>query len=215
MRRSLALSLATLLLLPVPGPKGEAHARDTALDAYGRAVIGRFTSVEQHRANPAYAEVEARVVRIWPEREDGLWIYQEQAILSGAADRDAARARPYFQRVSRISTEPDGTLLRETFAIQEPARFVGLGGEGYGGPALRQEDLGEAGCPIRIEAAGHGHFAAMSGACPNSHRGAVSMRSASVLAGDRLVNWDRGFGADGRQLWGPEAGGYVFVRMGE
>jgi hypothetical protein len=183
------------------------------LESYVRVTTGTFSSLAQHRADPAYAEVEVHVVRIWPERADGVWLYQEQAILSGTSDREAARARPYFQRVSRISAQPDGTLLRETFALRDPGRFVGLWRGDHRGPALTPADLGEAGCPIRIEAAGHGHFAGTSGACPNRHRGASAMRSVSVIAPDRFVNWDRGFDRDGRLVWGPEAGGYVFVRV--
>ncbi len=204
----IGLPVVASLALAQPAP-----AAGPLLEAYARAVTGTFSSARQHAADPAYAEVEAHVLRIWPERTDGVWIYQEQAILSGTADREAARARPYFQRVSRISAEADGTLVRETFAIADPARFVGMWRPGFQGPALTPADLGEPGCPIRIEAAGHGHFTGTSGSCPNRHRGAVSMRSVSVVTPDRFVNWDRGFDADGRQVWGPEAGGYVFLRI--
>jgi hypothetical protein len=183
------------------------------VDAYANAVIGRFSSAAQHRADPRYAEVEGAIVRIWPDRADGIWIYQEQAILSGAADRDAARRAPYFQRVSRLHDRGDGTIGRETFTIRDPARFVGLGQPGYAGPAITPADLGEGGCPLIVESAGHGYFTGSSGSCPNSHRGAVSMRSVSVVAGERFVNWDRGFDAEGRLVWGPEAGGYVFDRL--
>jgi hypothetical protein len=180
--------------------------------SYAGAVIGQFSSAAQHRADPRYAEVEGAIVRIWPERTDGIWIYQEQAIVSGAEDREAARKRPYFQRVGRLHDREDGTIGRETYAIREPGRFVGLGQPGYSGPPLTPGDLGEAGCPLVVEAAGHGFFTGSSGSCPNSHRGAVSMRSVSVVAPDRFANWDRGFDAEGRLVWGPEAGGYVFDR---
>ncbi len=38
------------------------------LEAYAATVSGTFSSAAQHRADPAYDEVEARIVRIWPER---------------------------------------------------------------------------------------------------------------------------------------------------
>jgi hypothetical protein len=28
-----------------------------------------------------------------------------------------------------------------------------------------------------------------------------------------MISWDRGFDADGNQVWGAEGGGYVFHRM--
>ncbi len=191
-------------------PASAQPAVSPAVEAYAEAITGRFSSAGQHAADPRYAEVEGNVTRIWLARTDGIWIYQEQAILSGASDRAAARARPYFQRISRLFDRGDGSIGRETFPLLEAGRFVGLGMAGYRGPIPTPADLGPAGCPLVIEAAGHGHFTGTSGDCPSSHRGAVRMRSVSVVAGTRLVNWDRGFDAAGRQVWGPEAGGYVF-----
>lgn len=210
MSRPLAMAaLLSALLAPAPADAGISPLVET----YAGAVIGRFSSAAQHRADPRYAEVEGAIVRIWPERSDGIWIYQEQAILSGAADREAARRKPYFQRVGRLYDRGDGTIGRETFAIREPSRFVGLGQPGYAGPSISPADLGEGGCPLVVEAAGHGFFTGSSGRCPNSHRGASFMRSVSVVAGDRFVNWDRGFDAEGRLVWGPDSGGYVFDRL--
>jgi len=34
-----------------------------------------------------------------------------------------------------------------------------------------------------------------------------------TLTADRMVSWDRGVDAGGRQVWGAERGGYVFDRV--
>ncbi len=33
-----------------------------------------------------------------------------------------------------------------------------------------------------------------------------------VLSSDRMVSWDRGWDAEGKQAWGAEKGGYVFIK---
>ena len=51
--------------------------------------------------------------------------------------------------------------------------------------------------------------------CSNDYKGAAYAISQSVLEADGMTNWDRGFAADGTQVWGPEYGGYQFRRLDE
>lgn len=184
------------------------------LDDYAGVTLGRFSSLAQHEADSRYDEVEARIVRIWPERTDGLWVYQEQAVLTRpGVSREAALAAPYFQRIGHIREMPDGTLRRANYVLKEPARFVGLGAPGYAGPVPRPDDLGAEGCANTIRPVAAGHYIATTSDCANSFRGAVSMLSLSITTRDTHANWDRGFDAQGRRVWGPESGGYVFRRL--
>jgi hypothetical protein len=199
-----ALAGLALILSAVP------LAAEPLLDRYAAVAVGTFSSAAQHRTDPAYDSVDARVVRIWPERTDGLWLYQEQTIVAGRGAQQPPR--PYFQRVGWVRAQADGTLRRDNFSLVRPDRFVGLGSPGYAGPALTPADLGQTGCHNIIESPGHGLFAARTEGCVNNWRGATIMRSVSVASPDRWVNWDRGFDAAGKRLWGPADGGYVFDR---
>jgi len=182
---------------------------DPVLADYEATVTGRFSSAAQHRRDRSYDEVEARIVRIWPERTDGLWLYQEQAIVNAPGmTREQALARPYFQFVARIVPLEGGVLRRDNFRVREPGRFVGAN---VG--ALQHGDLMEASCHNRIERVSAGWYLGRTESCANRYRGAVFMESRSVSTRDAYVNWDRGFDAQGRRLWGPEAGGYVFDRI--
>lgn len=182
---------------------------DPALDDYARAAIGRFSSAAQHRADPRYDEVEARIVRIWPERTDGLWLYQEQAIVNvPGKTREAALAAPYFQFVARVVPLGDGVFRRDNYRVKNAARFAGANVA-----SLTSADLNEASCHNRVERVSAGWYVARTESCANGYKGAVSMRSLSTMSRDSYVNWDRGFDAEGRRVWGPEAGGYVFDRM--
>jgi hypothetical protein len=189
----------------------QAPAIDAALADYAATVTGRFSSAAQHRRDPRYDEVEARIVRIWPERTDGLWLYQEQAIVNAPGlGREQALARPYFQFVARVVPLGDGSFRRDNFRVREPARFVGARVAG-----LQQADLMEASCHNRIDRVGAGWYLGRTESCANRYRGAVFMESLSVSTPMTYVNWDRGFDAQRRRIWGPEGGGYIFDRVAE
>ena len=190
-----------------------APAADPLAD-FAALATGTFTSQAQAERDPAYDRVDAAIVRIWPERTDGVWLYQEQAIIPREQWADPAHARrsPYFQRVSRLTAMPDGRLRRDTYTITDPARFVGFARAGYAGPRLTPADLGPAGCHTILERVAAGHWTGRIDECPNTRRGAVRMTSLGVATPDGFANWDRGFDASGKVVWGPVAGGYVFRR---
>lgn len=186
-----------------------AAALDPGLEDYARVATGHFSSAAQHKADPRYDEVEVRIVRIWPERTDGLWLYQEQAIVSVPGKmREEALAAPYFQFVGRIVPLGDGIFRRDNYRVKDGARFAGakIG-------ALTQADLAEASCHNRIERVASGWFTARTESCANRYKGAAAMRSLSTMSADVQVNWDRGFDAEGRRIWGPADGGYIFDRI--
>lgn len=180
---------------------------DPALEEYARLAPSSYTTAAQAKRDSRYNVVEAEVVRIWPERTDGLWFYQEQAILNRAGLSTAqAKAQPYLQRIARVHRETDGRLRRDNHVIRNAAAFVGRPS------ALKFEDLGPAGCHNRLERVAEGYWMARTENCANSYKGAIELRSISVQTADTYANWDRGFAADGKPVWGPTDGGYIFVK---
>lgn len=201
----LALALA-LQSSPAEAPLAEAYAAQ---------VIGSYSSVAQHRRDPRYDEVEARVVRIWPERTDGVWLYQEQVIINQPGlSAEQARARPYFQFVVRVTLHSNGILRRDNFRVSDRARWVGMTASDGRLAALSPADLEPASCHNRIELVSPGYWTARTESCTNSYRGAAYMESRSISTPTGFVNWDRGFTASGEHVWGPRWGGYVFDRVG-
>jgi uncharacterized protein (DUF1330 family) len=71
------------------------------------------------------------------------------------------------------------------------------------------------GCDATITRAGVGRFegGTLGTRCKNTYKGAAYAISRSVLIGQEMVNWDRGFTAAGELAWGPAAGGYRFRRL--
>jgi uncharacterized protein (DUF1330 family) len=123
-----------------------------------------------------------------------------------------------MQRISRLRQEADGTISARRYALPEAPRFVGAWREPAKFASLQPADLAELqGCDAQIARAGASRFeASTQGArCRNSYKGASYAISQSVLTADEMLNWDRGFDANGNLVWGPAAGGYRFRRVGE
>lgn len=187
---------------------------DPVLEDYAKTAVGEFTSVAQHAADPRYDIVEARIVRIWPERTDAVWLYQEQAIVNVSGQTtEQARAKPYFQFVGRIAPLGDGSFRRDNYRLKEPAKWVGLKAGDPRLSAISEADLAEPSCHNRIERVSAGHYTGRTESCTNRYKGAAMMRSISVATSDSYANWDRGFSVDGKLVWGPADGGYIFKRV--
>jgi hypothetical protein len=207
MRRPVLLLAMPALLAAAPPPPAALEQR---IADYARHAIGQFSSAAQHARDPVYALVEARIVRIWPERTDGLWLYQEQTILAGAG---AAPGKPYFQRVGHVHVHADGRIRRDNYPLREPARFIGLGRADGDARRLEPADLGPAGCHNHLDFVSPGFWIGRTEDCANDWRGAVRMEGLSILTPSQFVNWDRGLDSKGGHVWGPRAGGYVFDRL--
>lgn len=194
-------------MLAIMAAMAAAALGDPALDEYARIAPGSYTTAAQAKRDSRYDTVEAEVTRIWPERTDGVWVYQEQAIINRKdLTPTQAKAQPYFQRVGWIHREKDGGLRRDNYVIKNAKAFVGRP------QTLKPDDLGPAGCHNALDRVAEGYWTARTEQCPNGYKGAAGMRGVSVQTADTYANWDRGFSADGKQVWGPTDGGYIFKK---
>ncbi|MGJ3231684.1 MAG: chromophore lyase CpcT/CpeT [Oceanicaulis sp.] len=187
-----------------------AAAQEPAEELAG-VLAGSFTSLEQC-ATEGWGCVESELVRIWPERTDGVWLYQENAWLGDdpqSADM-SAKQRPYFQRLVRLASDGEGRVLRTIYSLTDPAAVAGA----YADPsALTHDMVGEASCSGPVERIAAGYWVADFPTCPSGLRGAVRTHSRSIHTPDSFANWDRGFDPEGNVMWGPASGGYVFKRV--
>ena len=204
-----------LILLAAAAAAATTPIPDPASD-YAATAVGQFSSVAQHRADPGYDEIEARIVRIWPERSDGVWLYQEQAIVAApgmAMPPTEARRHPYFQFVARIVVLAPGVLPRDNFRVRDGAAWLAMHSGDARLAKLAPADLLPPSCHNRLERISAGRWIGRTESCANAYKGAASMQSVSITTPDEYVNWDRGFDAAGQRLWGPAAGGYIFRRI--
>jgi CpeT protein len=174
-------------------------------------MTGSFNSAEQAAADSSYYDIRLEMVPVWMERSDGIWLYVEQAV-AGATDR------PYRQRVYRVVALEENLFKSEVYTIPDAPAYARAWEEGPALPGVTPEDLGlRKGCAVLLRRSANGDYAgATIGRCCSSElRGAAYATSEVIISDGRIESWDRGFDVSGEQVWGAEAGPYVFLRSAE
>lgn len=189
---------------------GDVTPPPSELDALAQRMTGTFSSAAQAEADPEnYFDIRLVMLPIWPERDDGPWLYVEQA-------STRALERPYRQRVYRLSRQGEAYRSEVYELPGDPLRHAGAWSRGTGlltGVKPRDLRLRE-GCAIVMELGADGRFVGETGerSCVSTLRGAAFATSEVVIEPDRLTSWDRGWDAKGQQAWGATEGAYVFDR---
>jgi hypothetical protein len=170
---------------------------------------GHYSSRAYAAAAPGRAEVEIRIVPLWPGADDGTWFYLEQAAV-------ASLDRPYRQAALRIVARPDGTIVSENWDLVERAAWTGAWKSPERLAAFSRDAIKPGRVDIVFRRRDPATFAGGTPAektFPNAFRGAATFTNVSELTATRLYSWDRGWKADGSLAWGPEDGGYVFEKV--
>lgn len=177
-------------------------------------LTGSFTSAAQAKVDADYREIHLESVRIWASRGDGPWLYTEQA-QAGALDR------PYRQRIYRLVESTDasraqGTVEARVFELPgDPLGFAGLWKEPKNFDALKPDELlAREGCTVFLAREDEEHWIGSTDAdsCPSALRGASYATTQMDVTASGIRLWDRGFDANGKQVWGAVKGPYRFER---
>ena len=191
---------------PPPGPpSGGSLAR------LERLMSGSFSSAKQAAEEEGYFDIRLHMTPVWLGRSDGPWLYVEQA-------RGDSLDKPYRQRVYRLAARTAGALREYVSEVYElpgdPLVFAGAWRDPPKLDALNPSALvARSGCEVVLHEKDGGFEGSTVGRnCPSSLRGASYATSEVRLTKEGLVSWDRGFDAEGKQVWGAEKGGYRFLR---
>jgi hypothetical protein len=186
-----------------PPPPGPTAAQQVAL-----MLAGRFDSSQQASEDSRYFAVQLRACRIdVPLLGDDV-LYVEQAMLT-------ATDEPYRQRVYVLSSADDETVHSDVHELEDPERFVGLCDKAEGERTMPapEEIVAMLGCRVTLHADGDTFTGGTDGSsCLNDYAGASYATSEVTLTDETIESWDRGYDADGVQLWGATAGAYRFDR---
>ena len=177
-------------------------------------LVGSFSSSEQAAADPDYRDIRLHMAPCWTSRNDGPWLYVEQA-MSTALDK------PYRQRVYRLSKLADRLYQSQVYELasnpESVLRFTGEWSKPTPLADITPADLIlKDGCEVILKydpASGHFKGGTVSSNCETHFRNAAYASSEIDMGPALLVSWDRGFDASGKQVWGAEKGGYRFVKQ--
>jgi hypothetical protein len=219
LRPAAALVFTLMLLTAIGSCRSPSRSESARLaDDSGRHfstlvdnMTGWFTSAAQAEREPKnYFEIRLVMTPIWTERSDAVWLYVEQAA-AGALDR------PYRQRVYRVSPLVDGRYESVVYTLPgEPLTYAGAWRDPRAFAALSPADLVlREGCSMVLDYIGNSTFVGSTTGtgCGSSLAGAAYATSEVTITSERLESWDRGFDADGEQVWGATNGPYIFDKV--
>ena len=169
-----------------------------------------FHSTAQAEADSTYFDIRLQAAPIWTERSDGPWLYVEQAAAS-------ALERPYRQRVYRLEGGGADGLRSVMYELPgDPVAFAGAFRDAAPLASLEPADLLPLpGCTVHLNAAGDARISGSTreDECGTQWGDAVYATSEVTLTPEWMESWDRGYDADGNQVWGATKGPYRFVRI--
>jgi hypothetical protein len=168
-------------------------------------MTGEFSSAEQAANEATYDDINLKMIHIWPEKKTGAWIYVEQALASSPNE-------PYFQRVYFLREMGDGQFSRDVYIIPEKEKFIGAWKDASQFMEMNQFDLKyKDGCAVFLDYDGFQYSGRTNEeTCKSTLRGASYASSEVKITKGVLESWDRGYDAEGNQVWGAEKGAYVF-----
>lgn len=177
-----------------------------------RWMSGTFSSHAQSVERPGeFLDIRLVMVPIWRERDDGAWLYVEQAVATAAE-------RPYRQRVYHLSQSADGSIVSEVFTLPgEALEFAGAWKRPEAFAKLSPGALTpRTGCAITLRRNGGRFEGSTNGTdCPSELGGAKYATSEAFVRSQSIETWDRGYAENGEQVWGSKAGPYRFMKVSE
>lgn len=191
--------------IPASAGQDKLHKKD--LQKIKQMMSGAFDSRAQAMQDSAnYFEIHLHMEPIWENRDDGFWLYVEQAVAS-------ALEKPYRQRIYHVYLSGDTAVISDVYELNKPLRFAGAWKEKNLLRELTSDSLiSREGCAIILKKNQDGTFTGKTGnkTCKSTLRGATYASSEVTLSEEQMVSWDRGFNAEDKQVWGAEKGGYIF-----
>lgn len=171
-------------------------------------LIGTFSTEWQARTSPGRLNVLVESERVFSGRADGLWIYLQHSLA-------LSQLSPYLHRVYHLRYS--GTLVvASVYSISNEAEFkrnwrLKKTFETITGPGLVLRE----GCDIYFTRVNEAKFwgRVSPRSCPSSYSGADFVECSIEITPSYFSNWDRGYAANGTQVWGPKDGPYKFQRV--
>lgn len=194
----------------------QVHAQDVRLrkddlkDLADR-MTGIFSCFDQSARDSAYRGIILHIKPIWKTRADGYWFYAEEATVQHLQ-------QPSRQMVYHVYQQDNYTLVSKVYELRNPEQFVTAWKDENKLYQLTEDALIEAqGCGVYLHKNKQGDFIGASNGkqCLSTFRGATYSTSEVTFYKDRLLSWERGWDASGKQIWGAEKTGNIFIKSND
>jgi CpeT/CpcT family (DUF1001) len=173
---------------------------------------GVMDTSAQAIANPKAPNVRMTTCRVRVKdanpKGEAIFLYQEQALTQELA-------KPYRQRFLKISANrPSQSVQSLSFKPEHPTAWNGFCNQPNSARILTSKDLGSPVCSVILKRSGKGYVGSTPvEGCPANVRGAVRITNRVELNSAGMNTWDRGFNAQGEQVWGAKSESYQYQRI--
>lgn len=170
-------------------------------------MTGTFDSSEQAERDTNYYNISLQMYPIWKNRP-GTWLYVEQALAS-------MQDKPYRQRVYKLEKRNDNVYASRVYTLKNAKEAIGQWENPLFFDQFDTEILEEReGCAVYLKMTDNGSFTGSTRKtdCSSTLRGASYATSEVSIFKGKIISWDQGFDAEGKQVWGATQGGYIFKK---
>lgn len=177
-------------------------------------LVGIMTTAEQAVANSKAPDVRMTTCKVRVQGAEAAlagettFLYQEQALSTKLSE-------PYRQRFLRIAPSRDRQSVQSlSFRPANAETWKGLCSQPEVQRTVSRKELGMPVCSVFLKRSGAEYVGRTPiDGCPANVRGAVRITNRIVLHDAGMDTWDRGFDAEGNQVWGAATDSYQFRRM--
>jgi uncharacterized lipoprotein YbaY len=208
MKITTAIGIVTLTSIPwFTAPTASATDLTQQAEQVVQHLEGILSTAARAAANPKVANVTMTTCRVQVANPpaDSIYLYQEQAI----ADK---LTQPYRQRILEIRPSPASQTIRsQSFKLADQAKWVNFCDR----PSrpIQPQDFPIGVCAVFLKPTPEGFSGTTEATgCPANVRGAVMIRNRIRLHPNGMDTWDRGYDAQGKQVWGAGDEPYQFLR---
>jgi hypothetical protein len=193
------------LLLLISCSSDQYSTKDKELDKVYKMIRGSYNSSMQNKIDSSYYNISLEMHPVWKDSGE-RWLYVERAL---ASQKD----QPYRVSMYKLVRKDDNAIVCEVYTIPNEKKYYGKFKNPKAFQYLTPEYLElREGCEITIKKDKDGFYSGATGknSCLSVRNGATYTTSLVLIREYQFISWDRGFDADGNQIWGAEKGGYIF-----
>ncbi len=206
MKKNISLLFLIVISTFTINAQSKKNSNEKYLNELVTIMQGHYSSEKQSVADTTYFNISLRMVPIWKNK--GNYLYVEQAIFK-------KQDKPYRVRIYKLVQDGE-KVISQIYTLKNEKEWIGKWNTPEAFDALSENDIEQKqGCEVVLQHVGKNKFVGQTGlkTCSSELRGASYATSKVTVLENQIVSWDQGFDKEGKQVWGAEKAGYIFDKL--
>lgn len=208
MKSSLILGCFIIITSMISCSVSKKSTNHSDLDRLAQLMVGTFNTKAQSARDSQFYNIQLKMCRIWTQDPNQYWLYVEQATVKNLN-------KPYRQRIYKLEQISKKQFVSKVYNIPSPELAVnGCAINLYFKTITFEDIILKEGCSVYLNKIKDNLFVGSTkeSGCESNLRGASYATSEVRISKDTIQSLDRGYDANGKQVWGSEHGAYQFVK---